>query len=71
MLKKTVETMEREMDSKIEDMERAHAIRDARETNVETNIIEVDTSDWQILRVANGGGAPPKRQKMAHGGDSV
>jgi len=59
------------MDFKIEDMERAHAIRDARETNVETSIVEVDTSDWQIFLVSNGGGAPPKRQKMAHGGDSV
>ncbi|KAF7678341.1 hypothetical protein GT037_003722 [Alternaria burnsii] len=41
--------MEREIGSKIEDIERAHVIRDARETNVETSIIKVDTSDWQIF----------------------
>ncbi|KAG9190858.1 hypothetical protein G6011_08946 [Alternaria panax] len=65
-LRKTVETMEREMGFRTKDMSRVHEIKDDAEMDVEAGNIEVDASERQILLSASGGETSSKRQKTAH-----
>jgi hypothetical protein len=67
LLKKKVETMEKEMGFKV----RVHEIKDDGDQDVETEICKLDADGWQILPRPIGGGTNLERQKTTHGKDSV